>query len=289
MLQAAKAGRPRQSGQGRIPGEMSHEFRTPMTSILGFADVLLEPDQTEAERAEALVTIRRNAGHLSELINDILDLSKIEAQRMTVEKIPCDLPDLIAQTVALTRPSANSDAPQIMVRFDGPVPKQIHTDPLRVRQILVNLISNGQRFAKDGAIELRVGCLFPDDAGGHCLMIFSVNDSGIGMTSAQIANLFKPFSQADASTSRRFGGTGLGLAICKSLANLLGGDISVESRPGHGSTFTVHIDGGASKASRRSIVLKSRQQLPHRTVRNHRRSGSMAGFSWPKMGRTTRN
>jgi len=245
MLQSAKAQADRANqAKGEFLAQMSHELRTPMTSILGFADVLLEPDQTEAERREALVTIRRNAGHLSELINDVLDLSKIDAGRMTVEKIPCDLPDLIAQTVALTRPGANSDAPQIMVRFDGPIPRQIRTDPLRLRQILVNLLSNAQRFAKDGAIEIRVGCIIPDEPGTACSMIFSVEDSGIGMTAAQIGALFKPFSQADSSTSRRFGGTGLGLALCKSLANLLGGDISVESRPGHGSTFTVDIDGG---------------------------------------------
>jgi len=230
--------------KGDFLAQMSHEFRTPMTSILGFADVLLEADQTEAERYEALLTIRRNAGHLSELINDVLDLSKIEAERMSVEKIPCDLPDLVAQTLSLTRPGASSDAPHIMVRFDGPVPRQIHTDPLRVRQILVNLLSNAQRFSRSGAIELRVACVIPDEPGQSCAMIFSVIDSGIGMTAEQIDRLFKPFSQAEGSTSRRFGGTGLGLAICKSLATLLGGDISVESCLGQGSTFTVHLDGG---------------------------------------------
>jgi signal transduction histidine kinase/DNA-binding NarL/FixJ family response regulator len=230
--------------KGQFLANMSHEFRTPMTSILGFADVLLEPGQTPSEKQDALLAIARNARHLSDLINNVLDLSKIEAERMTVEKIRCELPDLIAQTLSIMRPAVTEKGLKLKVEFEGPVPQQIHTDPLRVRQILVNLISNARKFSNRGTVELRVACLAPVEQGETCTVVFSVTDSGIGMTREQTAALFKPFTQAETSTCRRFGGTGLGLAICKSLAGLLGGDISVESRPGQGSTFTVCIDGG---------------------------------------------
>jgi signal transduction histidine kinase/DNA-binding response OmpR family regulator len=230
--------------KGQFLAHMSHEIRTPMTSILGFAEMMLEPDQTPAQRQDALLAICRNARHLSDLINDVLDLSKIDAAQMTVERILCDLPDLIAQAICLTKPDVVKKGLDFKVELDGPVPRQILTDPLRVRQILVNLIANARRFTDEGAITLRVGCCPQADDCEKRAIRFSVVDTGIGMTREQLANLFRPFSQAEASTSRRFGGTGLGLAICKSLANLLGGDITAESLPGGGSTFTVQIDGG---------------------------------------------
>ena len=244
LRQARERAESANEAKGRFLAHMSHEIRTPMTSILGFAEMLQEPEQSPAERQDALLAICRNARHLSDLINDVLDLSKIDAAQMTVEKILCDLPDLVAQAVCLTKPDAVKKGLDFKVEVDGPIPRHVHTDPLRVRQILVNLISNARRFTDDGSITLRVAWKPPQGAGENCTILFSVMDSGIGMSGEQMSQLFRPFCQAEASTSRRFGGTGLGLVICKSLANLLGGDIAVESQPGKGSTFTVSIAGG---------------------------------------------
>jgi signal transduction histidine kinase/CheY-like chemotaxis protein/HPt (histidine-containing phosphotransfer) domain-containing protein len=223
---------------------MSHEIRTPMTSILGFADVLLEPDQTPAERTEALESVRRNASHLSDLINNVLDLSKIQAGQMPVGRVACNLPELIHSAICLTRQTLSEKGLGFRIIIDGPLPGEIQTDPLRVRQILVNLISNAGKFSQRGQVELRVGCRSASAPGGNCAIQFIVKDTGIGMTAQQVSRLFQPFAQADESTARRFGGTGLGLAISKSLAGLLGGDITVQSEPGVGSTFVVEIDGG---------------------------------------------
>jgi CheY-like chemotaxis protein/nitrogen-specific signal transduction histidine kinase len=221
---------------------LAHELRTPMTSILGFSEVLLDPDSPESERREALQAIRRNSRHLLDLVNDALDFSKLNAGRMPVERIECELPELIAQAVGLTRPAVVTKGLEFRVALDGSVPQRIRTDPLRVRQILVNLIANATRFTEHGSIELRVGCRA--GANGEGVMRFAVIDTGIGMTAGQMAQLFRPFVQADASVERRFGGTGLGLTIARSLARLLGGDVAVASEPGKGSTFTVEIGAG---------------------------------------------
>ena len=243
--QAAKAAAERANrAKDHFLANMSHEIRTPMTAILGFADMMLEPDQTLSDRHDSLLAIRRNARHLSDLINDVLDISKIEAGQMSVEHIPTDLPQLIAQTVSLVRPRVTEKGLDFKLVFEGPIPRQINTDPLRLRQILVNLVGNAQKFTDAGSIELWIYCQPAAKTGGSCTVRFSVTDTGIGLTPEQTAKLFKPFTQADQSTSRRFGGTGLGLSICKSLAHLLGGDVTVRSRPGVGSTFTVTIDGG---------------------------------------------
>ncbi|HSZ56121.1 MAG TPA: ATP-binding protein [Tepidisphaeraceae bacterium] len=227
---------------------MSHEIRTPITAIVGFADVVLEPDQTLSDRHDLLQVIRRNARHLLDLINDILDVSKIEAGQMSVEKIPCELHQLVAEAVSLVRPRVSEKGLELKVVFDGAIPRKIQTDPLRLRQILVNLIGNAQKFTEQGSIELRVSSEVHRKEKGNCKVRFSVTDTGIGMTPEQATRLFKPFTQADGSTTRRFGGTGLGLSISKSLANLLGGDVDVISRAGWGSTFTAVIDGGPAES-----------------------------------------
>jgi two-component system, sensor histidine kinase len=220
---------------------MSHEIRTPMTAIIGYADMMLEPDQTLSDRQDCLQIIRRNGRHLVDLINDILDISKIEAGKMTVERVPCGLSHLVLDVVSLMRPRAAEKQLGFDVRFDGPIPEQVQTDPLRLRQILMNLAANAVKFTESGRIELAVRCA---QAAGSSTVEFDVTDTGIGMTEEQVIKLFQPFMQADDSMTRRFGGTGLGLAISKRLAKLLGGDITIRSAPGEGSTFTVTIDGG---------------------------------------------
>ena len=217
---------------------MSHEIRTPMTAILGYADTMLEPDQTLSDRQDCLQTIRRNARHLLELINDILDLSKIEADKMTLENVPTDLPRLLSDVVSLVRPKAVEKALSFSFEVSGPIPRQIQTDPLRLRQVLLNLLGNAVKFTSKGEVRLRVAC---ENDGPDGQLLFDVHDTGIGISAEQMSRLFQPFSQADDSTTRRFGGSGLGLTISKRLALLLGGEVTAQSAPGQGSTFTVSI------------------------------------------------
>ena len=220
---------------------MSHEIRTPMTAILGYADTMLEPDQTLSDRQDSLQIIRRNARHLLDLINDILDLSKIEADRMTVEKVRTDLPQLLCDVVSLLRPRAVEKGLEFKFSVDGPIPRHIETDPLRLRQVLLNVLNNAVKFTTRGRVGLQVR-YSPGDAGGRVFLV--IDDTGIGISREQLDRLFRPFSQADESTTRKFGGTGLGLTISKRLVGLLGGEIGADSRPGAGSVFTVSVPAG---------------------------------------------
>jgi PAS domain S-box-containing protein len=223
---------------------MSHEIRTPMSAILGFADMLLHENRNEIERIECVQIIQRNALHLLELINEILDLSKIEALQMKVERITCNIPELISEIVSLMRPRALEKGLGFGVTFQGPIPRLIQTDPTRLRQILVNLLGNAVKFTKAGKIDVRVS----NESTNSAVIKLSIDviDSGIGMAPEQLARLFQPFTQGDESITRKFGGTGLGLTISRRLAKLLNGDIVVTSEVGVGSTFTLKIDGGPS-------------------------------------------
>jgi len=220
---------------------MSHEIRTPMTAILGFADMLLgNPGREEA--AEAVNTIKRNGEHLLQIINDILDLSKIEAGRLQVERVPWSPCRILAEVASLMRVRADAKGLPLTVEYAGPIPEAIVTDPTRLRQILVNLVGNAVKFTESGSV--RVVARLAESTGGESKLQFDVVDTGIGMTKEQIDRLFKPFAQGDASYCRRFGGTGLGLTISHRLAKILGGDITVTSTPGKGSTFRVTIATG---------------------------------------------
>jgi len=251
---------------------MSHEIRTPMTAILGYADVIGEevmccpvcPDNARCQKrvlgCEATSVIRRNGEHLLDLINGILDLSKIESGKMEIERTRWSPRELVENVVALMQPQAREKHLTLSAELAGPLPETILTDPLRLRQILVNLVGNAIKFTERG--EVRVGARLISGLGrgtvpfssdenrdsppkaGPARLQFEVTDTGIGMSEEQVANLFQPFSQVDGSTSRRFGGTGLGLAISKRLAEALGGTIEVHSAPGKGSTFSVTIDPG---------------------------------------------
>ena len=212
-----------------------------MTAIMGYAEMLLDPNQSQQERTNCARTIRRNGEHLLAIINDILDISKIEAQKVTAERIPCDLPQLVSDVVGLTRPWAAKKGLEFDVVFDKLIPKQVLTDPLRAKQVLVNLVGNAIKFTASGRVRISIT---REITYFNHLIRFDVSDSGIGMTPEQLGRLFQPFTQADASTTRKFGGTGLGLTISKRLAKLLGGDIVVASEPGTGSTFSFTLDGG---------------------------------------------
>ena len=223
---------------------MSHEIRTPMTAILAFAETLMEQGLSDAEKQEAIYTIRRNGEHLLEIINDILDISKIEAGKLHVEHISCSPVQLIAEVKSLMQIPADAKNLQLCIEYDGPIPETIETDPTRLKQILVNLTGNAIKFTESGSVKLLTRLINNSD---QPKIQFEIIDTGLGMTKEQVGKLFKAFAQADSSTTRKFGGTGLGLTISKRLAEMLGGDITVESTPGKGSTFRLTISTGILK------------------------------------------
>jgi signal transduction histidine kinase/ActR/RegA family two-component response regulator len=221
---------------------MSHELRTPLTAILGYSDLLLDeslPGRADPERALQLQTIRRNGQHLLEVINDILDVSKIEAGKVLVDSIDVMPRKVLQEVMALLRLRAGEKGLQLSVDCDESVPEVIRTDPKRLRQILFNLIGNAVKFTPAGGVEVSVRIVSPPRSMPR--LQFVVADSGIGIAPEQLSRLFEPFWQGDASSSREYGGTGLGLAISRRLARLLGGDILVTSAPGTGSRFVLEI------------------------------------------------
>lgn len=225
---------------------MSHEIRTPMTAILGYIDVLSECCKRQCTRdsgiaGDPLQIMRHNADHLLRLIDDFLDLSKIEAGRLTVEEAACSPCRIIGEVVSLMRVRTQAKGIQLNAEYDGPMPRTIRSDATRLRQILMNIVGNAIKFTEAGGVRISARLLNQTPAP---LLQVAVTDTGIGMPAELLARLFQPFTQADTSTSRRFGGTGLGLTISKRLAQLLGGDISAQSTPGEGSTFTLTIPTG---------------------------------------------
>ncbi|MBN1909863.1 MAG: response regulator [Pirellulales bacterium] len=223
---------------------MSHEIRTPITAVLGFSELLSEPDLSVESRQDYVSTIVRNGEHLLGLINDILDLSKIEAGRMTIEKTACSPINIVNDVASLVRPRATDKGLALNVRYRGKMPETIQTDMTRLRQILFNLVGNAVKFTEKGEVDLLVEMADPPDVDDPRLK-FTVSDTGLGIKPEQLARIFQPFTQADTSTSRRFGGTGLGLVISRRFARMLGGDITVESQFGKGSKFQVTITTGS--------------------------------------------
>ncbi len=224
---------------------MSHEIRTPMTAILGYADILDElgscPNCLSSSQTKTAVdTIQRNGKHLLAIINDILDISKIEADKMTIESLEVNLPVLMADLLNTMQVRAQAKGLELGFETQPNVPSYITTDPTRLRQILVNLIGNAIKFTEYGSVRVSARM---NTTSSRSLLI-DVIDSGIGMTAEQMSRLFEAFEQADTSTTRRFGGTGLGLRISKRLAEMLGGGISVAANPIEGSSFTLEIDIG---------------------------------------------
>ncbi|HEX8875409.1 MAG TPA: ATP-binding protein [Phycisphaerales bacterium] len=237
MLEATERAEDASRAKSEFLANMSHEIRTPMTAILGFAELLNEPEyQSDASRRRDAVRTIKDHGHaLLTIVNDILDLSKIEAGRMTVERIATDPAGIAREVCRLLNVRAQAKGIALELRIDSDVPASIASDPLRVRQILFNLIGNAIKFTEEGgvyvALQRRNGRL-----------AIEVRDTGIGLTPHQISSLFGAFTQADTSTTRKFGGTGLGLRISQSLAQMLGGDVTVESEFGTGCTFTATIN-----------------------------------------------
>ncbi|MEM9351492.1 MAG: ATP-binding protein [Planctomycetota bacterium] len=221
---------------------MSHEIRTPMNAILGFTDVLRRGfETTEHDRIDYLNTIHSSGKHLLHLINDILDLSKVEAGKLELERRECNALQLIAEVITVMRAKADEKSLELSLETPSPVPETIVTDPTRLRQIVTNLVGNAIKFTEQGGVRVTLRLA---DGEGAPLLAIDVADTGIGMSSDAQQRVFDPFSQADATVTRRFGGTGLGLSISKSFAEALGGAITVESEPGRGTTFTASIATG---------------------------------------------
>ena len=214
---------------------MSHEIRNPMTGVMGYADVLLGRLQ-DAKDLECVRAIKNSGQYLLQIINDLLDLAKIEAQGLELEKQEIHLPSFLSDVYRLMEGAARGKSLPLALKYEGMIPHKIESDPKRLRQILINLLGNAIKFTHNGGAELTVHY----NAGGGELQL-KVSDSGIGMTEEQQQNLFKPFAQGDSTVSKAYGGTGLGLAITKRLVEALGGRITVASVPDRGSTFYVTL------------------------------------------------
>ena len=222
---------------------MSHEIRTPMNAILGFTEILRRAGPQGAADAQKYLNIIHGSGkHLLELINDILDLSKVEAGRLEVERLPCEVHQVVLDVAKIMAVKADEKGIGLRVSFEGPLPREASTDPHRLRQVITNLVGNAIKFTAKG--EVRIS-LRMDPAPGSTLMQIDVADSGIGIPADRLESIFEPFVQAEASTTRTYGGTGLGLTISRRFARALGGNVYATSEPGKGSVFHVSIDAGA--------------------------------------------
>jgi signal transduction histidine kinase len=216
---------------------MSHELRTPLNAIIGVTEMLREDAEALKQDTEPLDRVLGAGRHLLALINDILDLSKIEAGRMELQLEDFALAPLIDNVVKTIEPLAAKNANQVAVSCDAAI-GTLHADQMRLRQALLNLMSNANKFTERGSITVHAR---QAQENGRDWITIAVADTGIGMTPEQMGKLFQEFSQADASTTRKYGGTGLGLAISKRFCQMMGGDIMVESEPGKGSVFTVRL------------------------------------------------
>ncbi len=222
--------------------KMSHEIRTPMNGLLGFAEELENESLPEDARRESIALIRSSGEHLLQIINDILDISKIEAGKLDLEFLQISPAKLISEAVSTYRSLANDKDLVLDVQWEGPIPEHVRTDPTRLHQVLLNLLSNAIKFTEKGGVKV-LSRMDMDAEDGPKLEI-EVSDTGIGLSPEQSARVFDSFVQADNSTTRRFGGTGLGLPISQQLAEMLGGGIELTSELGSGSTFRVNIDTG---------------------------------------------
>jgi signal transduction histidine kinase len=213
---------------------MSHEIRTPMNSIIGFSDLLFDEDLSEDEK-DYVGMISDNGKHLLQLINDILDFSKVEAKKLDIEIIECSLEQIFSNVKSLSILKAEEKDLKFSINVYKDLPSHIFTDPTRLTQCLVNLINNAIKFTSEGHVYLNV---LQEDRDGQEFIRFDVEDTGIGIPLDRQEKIFESFTQADGSTTRKYGGTGLGLTITQKLIELLGGQITVSSQLGKGSVFS---------------------------------------------------
>ncbi|HEV3165280.1 MAG TPA: PAS domain S-box protein [Isosphaeraceae bacterium] len=246
MRLAKEAAEAADRAKSEFLGHISHEIRTPMTAVLGFTDVLLEDERVRAlptELLDDLRTIKQNGNHLLSLINDILDLTMIEVGRLRIHRSPCSPARLVEDVAASMRPRTDAKGLALVLELAPDVPATVRTDAVRLRQILINLVSNAIKFTRSGGIRLQVK--HRREPGTEPMLQFTVIDTGIGMPDAEVSHIFEPFYTSETHTTRE-SGTGLGLAISRRLAEMLGGRLDVRSRPGEGSSFTLLIPIGAT-------------------------------------------
>lgn len=222
--------------KSRFLANMSHEIRTPLNAITGYADQL-QLEKLPVKQREMLDVIQRSAWHLSHITNDILDLSRVNSGTIQLESVPISLSDELEFMERTFREKAEAGGNTFTTQLDSAIPPYLLTDPLRLRQVLFNLIGNALKFTENGSVQLSVRAV--DKKSDQCTLCWEIADTGIGIEPEKIDRIFEEFEQAEITTTRRFGGTGLGLAITRNLVQLMGGSITVKSEPGKGSVFTV--------------------------------------------------
>ena len=256
LIHAESAAKAASFAKTAFLANMSHEIRTPMNAILGFTELMLDPEQTPDERVDSIHTVQRNATQLLKIIDQILDISKVESGRLQLEKVEVNVASLLEDIRSLLTPQALDKSLDFKIHLDTPIPRLISSDPTRLRQILLNLIGNAIKFTSEGFVHVHVKWGAKDLANsGHGKMRFEISDSGVGIDPTHADRLFKPFVQEDSTTTRNFGGTGLGLALSRELARAMGGDVTLaHSEPEKGSRFVAEV---VANPMERTSFLKS--------------------------------